>query len=232
MRKAALLVCGAVLLLGGVTAAHGTATAVTPTHGYFEAHLGGNKYLKFGVYDYRFLQVDGMSIEERFPSSMIINGFDGYDLIRDGRFHFGSKRGQLLLANGEWTSNDVVKGNVTLPDGTKKDFHATRVVYTGGGGFNLPPAADGVDPTAGHYRAPFHGGTHVEFTYHDGHVTNFRAAGQSYFESRPVHEGVFTWTNPVHHLERVIGHWTNAHNVVGAIFDQHGVEWEFDAKLQ
>jgi hypothetical protein len=46
-----------------------------------------------------------------------------------------------------------------------------------------------------------------------------------------VHDGVFAWTNPEHHAARVVGHWTNAHNVVGAIVDQHGVELEFDAKL-
>jgi hypothetical protein len=230
--KKAAIAAAALLSVGVIAAAHGAASAVTPTHGYFEAHLGGNKYLKFGVYDYRFLQVDGMSIEERFPSSLIINGFDGYALVVQGRFNYGSKRGQLLLANGEWTSNDVVKGTVTLPDGTRKDFHATRIVYSGGGGYNLPPAADGVHPAAGHYRAPFHGGTHVEFSYHDSHVTNFHAAGHSYFTTTPVHDGAFTWVNPEHHTARVIGHWTTAHNVVGEVIDQHGLAWEFDAKLQ
>ena len=38
VRKAALLTCASALMLGGVTAAHGTAT-VTPTVGYYEAHL-------------------------------------------------------------------------------------------------------------------------------------------------------------------------------------------------
>lgn len=230
MRKGVVLIC-ALLTVTVIAGAHGAST-VTPTVGYYEAHLGGNKYLTFGLYDYRFLQVDSFAIEERSATSWIISGFDGYDVVRDGRFVYGSKRGLLLLANGEWTSPDAVKGTVTLPDGSRKDFNATRKVTTGGGGFNLPPVAEDVHPAAGHYRGPYLDGTHVLFTLHGSDVLHFQAAGHTYFGSAPVHEGSFTWRNPEHPHARVVGHWTSPHDVVGGIFDQHGVEWVFHASLQ
>lgn len=229
--KSAAIAAAALLSFVVIAAAHGT-SAVTPTVGYYEAHLGGNKYFTFGLYDYRFLQVDSMAIEERHPSYWVISGYDGYDLVHGGRFTFGSKRGLLFLATGEWTSSDAVRGTVTLTDGTKKDFNAVRKVTSGGGGFNLPPAADGVHPAAGHYKGPYLNGTHVLFTYHGSHVLHFQAAGHTYFGSAPVHEGSFTWRNPDHPHAHIVGHWTSAHDVVGGIFDQHGVEWEFHASLQ
>src|SRR5436309_490071 len=99
------IAAAALLSFGVIAAAHGASTA-TPTVGYYEAPLGGIKHLTFGLYDYRFLHVGGMTIEERQPTSRILDYFDGYAIVHAGKFIFGSQRGRILLASGEWTAND------------------------------------------------------------------------------------------------------------------------------
>jgi hypothetical protein len=151
-------------------------------HGSYEAPLGGIEHLTFSYSTYLYPHVDYVTIEERHAGSELHNYFPGDALVQDGRFAFaGSYAGKVLLVAGAWTTADTVKGTVTLPNGTRKEYSATRIVNNGGGGFGaLPPRTQGVHQAEGHYTSPRVRGKDIEFTYHgtpEAAVSDFRTVG-------------------------------------------------------
>jgi hypothetical protein len=236
-RTIAVAAATACLSFAVIASAHG-APAVSPNTGSYEAPLGGIQHLTFRYSTYPYPHVDFMTIEERQAGSTLHDYFPGYAVVAT-HFNFaGEYFGRVLRVTGQWTTPDTVTGVVTLPNGTSKQYTATRKITAGGGGFGaLPNRQQGVHPADGHYSTPRVGGLDVEFRYHgtpEATVLDFRTVGHGgheYFAKAAVHDGAFTWTSKEHPKLEVIGHWTSAEDVVGEIRDGQGA-LEFHARLQ